>query len=137
MKINPYLTHFNGQCRAALAFYEKVLGGRIDVIMVVGDTPMASDMPANWHDKVLHAEIVVGGMTMMCSDGMPGMVEKAQAYSVTINVDSPAEAQTLFTALAEGGEVVMPLAATFWSQSYGALVDRFGTPWMINGPAPA
>lgn len=137
MKVNPYLTHFNGQCRAALTFYEKVLQGKVEAVMVVRDTPMAGDMPADWQDNVLHAEIVIGGMTLMCSDGMPGMAEKPQAYAVTINVDSPAEAEKVFAALADGGTVSMPLAATFWSQSFGSLVDRFGTPWMINGPAPA
>jgi PhnB protein len=59
-----------------------------------------------------------------------------QGISVALHAEEPAEAERLFNALAEGGQVTMPLSETFWAHKFGMLTDRFGTPWMINCSKP-
>ena len=131
MKLNPYLT-FNGDCEAAFRFYEQHLGGKIQVILPFGETPACGEIPKEWHDKVMHACLVIGDNLLMGSDNPPGMQEEKQGYSVAINVDEPAEAERIFGALAEGGTVRMPLEQTFWAIRFGMVVDRFGISWMVN-----
>lgn len=140
MQINPYL-NFNGQCAEAFKVYEQVLGGKIESVMTFGEMPgtgdVPGDWPANWRDWVLHARLVVGDQVLMGSDGPPGQYEKPQGTYVSLQVDSPADAERIFQALAENGTVTMPLEETFWAARFGMLVDRFGTPWMINCERPA
>ena len=68
----------------------------------------------------------------MGSDGMPGKMEKPQGFDVSIQVQEPAEAERIFNALADGGDIVMAIDETFWAHRFGMLTDRFGTPWMVN-----
>jgi PhnB protein len=131
MQINPYLT-FNGQCAAAFEFYVQCLGGKIVAKLTYGQTPMAKQMPPEWHNKIAHARLMVGDKLLMGSDSPPEHYEAMKGFSVTLNVADPAEADRLFHALAEKGTVRMPIQKTFWSVRFGTLVDRFGTPWMIN-----
>jgi PhnB protein len=131
MQINPYLL-FTGQCEEAFKFYEKLLGGKIEMIMTHEGTPAAAQVPAEWLKKILHARIVVGGHVLMGSDAPPGRQEKPQGFSVSLSVKEPAEAERLFQALAENGAVRMPIQETFWAKRFGMLVDRFGIPWMVN-----
>jgi PhnB protein len=131
MQINPYM-YFNGQCEEAFKFYEKLLGGKIEIIMTHEGTPAASHVPAEWGKKIMHARMVVGGQTLMASDAPPGHYHKPQGYSVSISVKDPADADRIFHALAENGSVNMPIQETFWAQRFGMLVDRFGIPWMVN-----
>ena len=93
-------------------------------------------MPAEWHDKILHARLQIGDDVLMASDAPPGRRDKMQGFSVTLNIKEPAEAERIFAAFAEGAKVTMPLAETFWAQKFGMLTDRFGTPWMINCEKP-
>jgi PhnB protein len=131
MQVNPYLT-FSGQCEAAFAFYEKVLGGKIEALIRHEGTPMAEHVPAAWRDKILHARLTVGDTILMGSDAPPDRFEPMQGFSVTLGIGDAAEAERVFHALAEGGTVRMPIQQTFWAVRFGMLVDRFGTPWMIN-----
>jgi PhnB protein len=131
MQLNPYLT-FNGQCEAAFKFYEQCLGGKIDAMLTHEGTAMADQVPAEWRKKILHARLTVGDQVLMGSDAPPRRYEKPQGFSVSLNTKDQAEAERIFHALAENGTVQMPLQETFWAVRFGMLVDRFGTPWMVN-----
>jgi PhnB protein len=131
MQINPYLT-FNGNCEAAFTFYAKCLGGKIDAMMPHEGTPAEAHVPSEWRKKIMHARMTVGDKVLMASDAPPGHYEPMKGFHVTLGIDDPAEAEKIFQALAENGTVQMPIQETFWAQRFGMLVDRFGTPWMIN-----
>ena len=131
MELNPYLT-FNGRCEAAFKFYEKSLGGKIEMMFTHGQSPTADQVPPDWRDKVMHARMTVGGKVLMGSDAPPDRYEKPQGFSVSLSVTDPAEAERLFKALAENATIVMPIQQTFWATRFGMLVDQFGIPWMIN-----
>jgi PhnB protein len=131
MQLNPYL-NFNGNCAAAFKFYEKALGGKIGMIMTFGESPMAEQVPAAHHDKVMHARMTIGYQELMGSDAPPDRFEPMKGFSVSLQVDTAAEAEKFFKALSEKGNVSMPIQKTFWAERFGALVDQFGTPWMIN-----
>jgi PhnB protein len=136
MQLNAYLT-FNGNCEAAFKFYEKVLGGRIEAMFPHKGTPAEGHVPAEWQDKIMHARMTVGDTVLMASDAPPNFQEPMKGFSVSIQIKTPAEAERVFHALAEGGEVRMPIQETFWAQRFGMLTDKFGTPWMINCERPA
>ena len=93
---------------------------------------MAKDTPPERHNKILHARLVVGDNVSMGSDAPPERYEKPQGFSVTLGVDTPAEAERIFKALSEKGTLHMPLQETFWAVRFGMLVDQFDIPWMIN-----
>jgi PhnB protein len=131
MQINPYLT-FNGTCEAAFTFYAKCLGGKIEAMMPHEGTPAEAHVPTDWRKKIMHARMTVGDKVLMASDSPPGHYEPMKGFHVTLGIDDPAEAEKIFHALAENGTVQMPIQETFWAARFGMLVDRFGTPWMIN-----
>ncbi|MGH6865783.1 MAG: VOC family protein [Methyloceanibacter sp.] len=135
MKMNPYLT-FNGTCEEAFKTYQKILGGKIEAMMPFEGTPSEAYVPAEWRKKIMHACLVFGDNKLMASDGQPDRSETMQGISVALHPTEPAEADRLFNALSENGKVIMPLEETFWAQKFGMLVDRFGTPWMINCSRP-
>ncbi|TLY35089.1 MAG: VOC family protein [Nitrospirae bacterium] len=135
MKLNSYL-FFNGQCEAAFKFYEKCLGGKIEAMLTHEGTPAEQDVPSEWRKKILHARLTVGDQALMGSDAPPERYDKPQGFSVSLNVDKPAEAERIFRALSENGKVQMPLERTFWAVRFGMCVDRFGTPWMVNCEQP-
>jgi PhnB protein len=131
MQMNPYLT-FDGRCEAAFKFYEKVLGGKIEAMFPHEGTPAAEHVPADWRKKIMHARLSLGDKVLMGSDAPPDRYESMKGFSVTLGFDDPAEAERIFHALAENGTVQMPIQQTFWAARFGMLVDKFGTPWMIN-----
>ena len=131
MQFNAYLL-FNGQCEEAFKFYEKCLGGKIIAMMTHKGTPAENAVPAEWKNKIIHARMIVGDQLLMGSDAPPDRFQKPQGFSVNITVQEPAEADRIFNALAENGEQTMPIHETFWAKRFGMLVDRFGTPWMVN-----
>ncbi|MEG4115637.1 MULTISPECIES: VOC family protein [unclassified Microcoleus] len=131
MQSNIYL-FFDGECEAAFKFYEQCLGGKIDGMMTYGDAPMSEEIPSEQRDRIMHASLTVGGMVLMGSDTPPDGFKKPQGFSVNLQFDYLVEAERIFQKLAENGTVKMPFQETFWSTRFGMLVDRFGTPWMIN-----
>ena len=135
MQLNPYLI-FDGQCEAAFRFYEQALGGKIVAMMTFADTPAAEHTSPEMRGKIIHARLAVGDTVLMGSDDTAGHYEPMKGFSVTLGVDEPAEAERVFSALASGGAVTMPIQETFWARRFGMLVDRFGTPWMINCEKP-
>jgi PhnB protein len=135
MQVNAHLT-FDGRCEEAFRFYEQSLGGKIQFMMTHEASPMAGSVPAEWGKKIMHATIQVGEQTLMGADAPPASYRKPQGFSVALHIAEPAEADRVFGALAEGGIVQMPIQETFWAHRFGMLVDRFGTPWMVNCGKP-
>ena len=136
MQLNPHLT-FNGQCEAAFRFYEKCLGGKIVVMMMYGDSPMAEQTPLVWHKKIIHATLALGDHRLTGGDVLPESYQKPQGFSVLLKIDAAAEAERIFNTLAQNGTVQVPLQETFWALRFGMLIDQFGTPWLINCEKPA
>jgi PhnB protein len=139
MRIDPYLI-LDGQCEAAFTFYQQCLGGTIEALLRYSDAPESGDgepgcgpVPAEFANKIMHASLIFDGQRLMASDTMPSVpYEGIKGCSVSLNVDSIAEAERIFAALAENGTVQMPLGKTFWAARFGVCTDRFGVPWMIN-----
>ena len=136
MQLNPYL-NFNGQCEEAFRFYERCLGATIEMMMTHEQAPSAEQVPPQWRNKVMHARLSLGDKLLMGSDAPPDRYQKPQGFSVSLSVDKPADAERIFAALAEKGAVQMPIQKTFWAERFGAVIDRFGIPWMINCEQPA
>ncbi|QTF93503.1 VOC family protein [Halomonas sp. BM-2019] len=134
MLLNAYLI-FDGDCRSAFEFYRRCLGGEIVAMHTYGEAPAEEAMPAASHDKIMHARLEVDGQVLMGSDNPPECpvpYEGIKGIHLTLGVDTPEEAERLFSALADNGTVQMPLEETFWAKRFGMLVDRFGVAWMIN-----
>ena len=132
MKINPYLI-FNGDCKDAFTFYAQCLQGQLEAMLTFGETPAGEHFPKDLHNLIIHTRLIVGDQAIMGSDTTPDRpVDKMSACSISLNVDSIAEAERVFNALAGGGTVQMPLETTFWAARFGMLVDRFGVSWMVN-----
>jgi PhnB protein len=131
MQSNTYL-NFNGECKAAFNFYEQCLGGKIVAMMTYGESPMGEQTSLEQHDKIMHVQLNVGDIVLMGSDALPGYFEKPQGFNVHLQFDDVAAAERIFHALAENGTVKMSIQETFWAKRFGMLVDKFGTPWMIN-----
>ncbi|MBA2670431.1 MAG: VOC family protein [Gemmatimonadetes bacterium] len=131
MQLNPYL-NFDGDCEAAFEFYEQCLGGEIVTMQTHGDSPIADEVPSEWRDKILHARLTIGDVVLMGSDSPSEYYQKPQGLYAALQVDDAADAERIFHALAENGTVTMPMQETFWAARFGMLVDRFGTPWMVN-----
>jgi PhnB protein len=130
LKLVPYLS-FNGQCEEAFKLYEKCLSGKITFLQTYGDSPMGQQTPPELHKRVMHVTLAVGDQVLQGSDA-PGGYQKPQGFTVAISLNDAGEAERIFKALAENGTVQMPLEETFWALRFGMVIDRFGTPWMIN-----
>ena len=135
MDIQTYL-NFNGQCEEAFGFYEKVLGGQSFGIHRFRGSPMEKHVPAEWGEKVMHTGLRVGTSLILGSDPPPGRFNGMHGFAVCLNLDDEAEAERVFAALSEGGQVHMAIQETFWALRYAMFTDRYGTPWMINVPKP-
>jgi PhnB protein len=132
---------FDGNCAEAMRFYARALNGKLEVLMSGADSPMAEQIPEESAHRILHARLALKDGILFagdCPESMP--YEGIKGLSLTLNYDTNAEAERVFKALAEGGKVTMPMQPAFWAKAWGMLVDRFGTPWIINGemiPIPA
>lgn len=141
MKVEPYLM-FEGRCQEALDFYRSALGAKVGTLMRYKDNPEPAAAsgcadgsgPGPTPEMVMHAEFSVGETTLMASDGMGSGKASFQGISLALSPASEAEAQRLFDALANGGQVQMPLTKTFFSPAFGMVADRFGVPWMVVAP---
>lgn len=131
MELSPYL-YFNGQCEEAFRFYERCLGGKDLRIMRYGGSPAEAQMPAEMRDQVMHARMAVGDRLLMGSDAPPNHYHQPQGFSVCVTVDTPEEAERIWSQLAESGNIFMPLGETFWARSFGMLTDRFGIAWIVD-----
>jgi PhnB protein len=133
MQVQPYL-FFDGRCDEALEFYRKKLGAEVTMLMRFKESPEPPQpgmIPPGSEDKVMHASFRIGDTTMMASDGRCLGQPNFQGFALSLTVPNDAEADRLFTALADGGQVHMPLTKTFFSSRFGMVADRFGVSWMI------
>jgi PhnB protein len=131
MQVQSYLM-FNGRCEEAIEFYKKTLGAQVEMIMRFKDAPEGACTPGT-ENKVMHSAFKIGDTTVMATDGMmkdQGQLE-FKGFSLTLNPKTEAEAERLFKALSEGGQVHQPLIATFFSPKFGILADKFGVSWMV------
>lgn len=135
MDTNVYL-HFDGNCEAAFNFYEKSLGGKIQSLFRFEGSPMASQAPPEWGHKVMHGSMMLGDSILMGSDVPPGRYSKPHGFSINLGLSDAAEAERIFKALSENGEIHMPMGETFWAVRFGMLTDQFGIPWMVNVERP-
>lgn len=135
MKIVTSLS-FRGDCREAFEFYAKVLGGEITAAIPYGDG--APDMPSEPQHKdwLMHCWLQIGDQALMGADmdigWAPNIDKPKNGFDVTVHTDDLEEGKRWYGALSEGGTQTMPFAETFWSPGYGALIDKFGIPWMVN-----
>jgi PhnB protein len=136
MRVQPYL-FFDGRCDEAIEFYRTVLGAEVTMLMRFKDNPEREGpgtMPAGAEDKVMHANLRLGETTLLLSDGRCQGQPSFQGFALSLEVADAAEAERRFAALAEGGEVQMPLTPTFFATRFGMIADRFGVSWMVYAP---
>ena len=130
MNVEPYL-FFEGRTEEALEFYKQKLGAKVVAVMRYKDSPEPQYNPPNSANKVMHALFSIGDTKVMASDGNCVGKPSFQGFALTINAANPAEAKQRFDALAEGGQVQMPLNETFFAKAFGMVADRFGVSWMV------
>ena len=131
MSFHPYLA-FAGNCRDAFTRYQEIFGGEVAILSAADVPPEAAEEMGDVGDMVLHAALMVGDQLLMGADSPEGTFDgQNRGMCCNFSVDEPAEAERVFAALSDGGEVQMPLSPTFFSPGFGMCIDRFGTPWMV------
>lgn len=139
MKLNTYL-NFPGNCAEALAFYEKHLGAKTLVkstFAEMSDSGAPQNLPPGLNrDGIIHSRVMVGDSLLMASDGPPDRCQPMRSAYLTLTVDSNEEAERIYNALAEGGEVFMPIGETFFAHRFAQLRDKFGINWMVIHEKP-
>ncbi len=132
--VQPYL-FFNGSCEQAVEFYCTALGAEVEMRMRYKESPeppKPGTLPPGFENKIMHTSFRIGETTLMASDGCSPDEARFEGFSLSLSVPDDAEADRVFAALAEGGQVRMPLMKTFWSPRFGMVADRFGVGWMIS-----
>ena len=133
MRVQPYL-YFDGRCEEAIEFYRDALGAEVLMLMRFKENPEADQqaaIPAGTEDKVMHATLRIGNSIVSASDGRCLGQPSFQGFSLSLIVPDEAEADRLFAALSDGGQVRIPLTKTFFSPRFGMLADRFGVGWLV------
>jgi PhnB protein len=131
--VTPYL-FFDGRCEEAIDFYKKALGAEVGMMMRFNESPEKPPpgmVPPGSENKIMHACIRINGADVMASDGNAKGKPKFEGFSLTLNAKDEAAADRMFAALADGGQVQMPLGKTFFAKRFGMVADRFGVGWMI------
>ena len=133
MEVQPYL-FFDGRCEEAVEFYRKALGAEVTMLMRFKDSPEPHEpgmVPPGAEEKVMHVSFRIGETTVLASDGRCAGQASFQGFALSLTVLDDAEAERVFAALADGGQVQMPLTKTFFASRFGMIADRFGVSWMI------
>lgn len=133
MAVQPYL-YFGGRCEEAIAFYRDALGASVEMMMRFSECPQPmppGTLQPGFENKIMHASFRIGGHTLMASDGCHAGQNFA-GFALSLAVPTDADADRYFNALAQGGQIKMPLAQTFWSPRFGMVADRFGIDWMVS-----
>jgi PhnB protein len=130
MQVQPYL-FFDGRCDEAFEFYQKALGAKVEMLMRFKDGPASAGCAPGNAEKVMHASVRIGDTQVLASDGHCTGKPNFQGFSLSLTVANDVEADRVFNALANGGQVQMPLAKTFFSSRFGMVADRFGVTWMV------
>src|SRR5437016_2332050 len=137
--VQPYL-FFNGRCEEALEFYRAALGAEVEFMMRFNESPELHQpgiVPPGFDNKIMHTTFRIGQTTVMASDGCSTEKARFEGFSLSVSVPDEAEANRVFAALSDGGQVRMPLSKTFWSPRFGMVADRFGVNWMVSVPTAA
>ncbi len=132
--LNPYL-HFVGTTEKAFNFYKSIFGGEFQSFSRFKDAPPNPQLTPADMERVLHVALPVGANMLMgsdCPENMKNDIKVGNNITVSVMVDSKAEVDRVFNALAKGGKVVMPVADMFWGDYFGRCVDQFGVPWMVS-----
>jgi len=135
MQVQPYL-FFDGKCDEALEFYKRVLGAKVTMLMRFSDAPDQSMITPESKNKVMHSSVQIGDTTIMASDGHCHGKPAFEGFSLSVDAATDADAKRIFTALAEGGQIRMPMDKTFFASSFGMCADKFGVGWMVIKPLP-
>ena len=130
MQIQPYL-FYDGRCDEAIEFYRRVLGAEVTMLMRFKESPDPGSVPAGGEDKVMHANLRIGESTVLASDGHGLGRPSFQGFALSVTADDEAQVERIYVGLADGGQVQMPLAKTFFSSRFGMVADRFGVSWMV------
>jgi len=133
--IQPYV-FFEGRCQEALDYYRRALGAEVTALMRYKESPDPGMIQPGSEDKVMHASFRVGETTVLASDGRCGGQPSFQGFALSLTAANEAEADRLFGALVDGGQVTMPLTTTFFSPRFGMTTDRFGVSWMVYVAPP-
>jgi len=136
MHVNPYLM-FDGRTEEALDFYKKTLGAEVIMLMRFKENPEPQYNPPGGDDKVMHCAFKIGNQVLMASDGDCSGKGEFKGISLTLTVDTAADADRYFAALSEGGQVQMPMSETFFAERFGIVADKFGVSWMVIGGGKA
>ncbi len=131
MDVIAYL-FFEGRTEEALDFYQRALGAKVEAVHRYKDSPEPGHAPPGAENKVMHATFTIGDTTVMASDGNCQGAPDFRGVSLSLNVGTEAEAEQLFAALSDGGQVQLPLTKTFFSPRFGMVADRFGVSWMVH-----
>jgi PhnB protein len=129
--LNPYLKFNDDTCREAMEFYKSIFGGE-HTYMTLGDSPMASEMPPETHNKVMHVEFKAPGILFYASDMMRDKATVGDNVGLSLNYTDLDEQKKHFEMLAEGGEIFMPLEKAFWGSIFGVVTDKYGIEWTLN-----
>lgn len=133
MTIQPYL-YFSGRAEEAIAFYQKALGAEVQMLLRYKDSPEPPPpgvIAPGWEEKVMHSSLKIGDAIVLASDGCGQEQAGFKNFGLTISAEGEADADRIFGALADGGEVRMPLGKTFFSPRFGMVADRFGVLWIV------
>lgn len=134
VQLHPYLS-FEGRCEEAVEFYRRALGAEVEMMMrnkEAPEKPPPGMLPPGSENKILHTSFRIAGNMIMASDGSCSGKPNFNGFGLSLTVETEAEADRLFNALADGGKITMPIGKTFWSPRFGMVTDRFGVPWMVN-----
>lgn len=139
-RLHSYL-NFQGNAEEAFTFYKSVFGDEFSSLVRFRDLPMEGvSIPEDDQDKIMHIALPIGeDDILMASDALPSLgQELVQGNNVYVSVhpSSKEEADRIFSALSDGGEIEMPIAEQVWGDYYGSLKDRFGVWWMVNYSPP-
>jgi PhnB protein len=117
-----------------MRFYERALDGKLEGMRTHAEGPPGDDLPPGNSERIMHARLAFDGGVLLASDALVGEPsEPMKGFALSLIYPTVDGARRVFDALAEGGQVTLPLQKVFWSEAFGMLTDRFGTPWMING----
>ena len=130
VQVQPYV-FFEGRCQEALEFYRRALGAEVTALLRFKESPDPGMIQPGSEDKVMHASFRIGETTVLASDGRCGGHPNFQGFALSLTVATEAKADRFFGALADGGQVIMPPSATFFSPRFGMTTDRFGVSWMV------
>jgi PhnB protein len=134
MQVQTYL-FFNGRCEEAIEYYKRALGAQVEMLMRFKESPEPPPpgmIPPGSENKIMHASLRIGATTLMASDGRCDGAPVFRGFALSLAAANEAEADRLFAALADGGQVQTPLGKTFWSPRFGMVSDRFGVEWMVS-----